>query len=136
MEMQKMGGAAKRGAGLDDARPDRAQKDLVSKPRLPLTAVFFDVERRIRLGLRKSHTKTLTGVPIPKVSLAQPCRIGQWGPSWRFSARAGVQLRHTRRVMGRVDCGAIDDHEMYITVVSSATWNSHTRAYMHFHTDF
>ena len=66
-----------------------------------------------------------------KSALPSLAALGSGGTVGVFSARAGVQLRHTRRVMGRVDCGAIDGREMYITVVSSATWNSHTRAYMH-----
>ena len=76
------------------------------------------VERRVRHGIRMTHTKTLVA-GIPNLSLAQPRRIWQWGPVGA-SACAVAYVRRTR-----------DDREMYITVVSSATWNRHTRAYMH-----
>ena len=41
-----------------------------------------------------------------------------------LSARAGAQLRRTRRPMGRVEYGALCGRGMYIRIASSATWNS------------
>ena len=88
------------------------------------------VERRMRHGVRMAHTKTLVAGLYQTSALPSLAALGSGGPIGA-SACAVAYVRHTRGIIGRVDCGAIDGREMYITVVSSATWNSHTRAYMH-----
>ena len=88
------------------------------------------VERRIRHGIRMIHTKTLAAGLYQTSALPSLAAFGR-GDLVGASACAVAYMRRTRGVIGRVDCGAIDGREMYITVVSSATWNSHTPAYMH-----
>src|SRR5882757_7027630 len=94
------------------------------------TSVDICVERRIRHGIRMIHTKTLVAGLYQTSALPSLAAFGSGGPVGA-SACAVAYVRRTRGIIGRVDCGAIDGREMYITVVSSATWNSHTRAYMH-----
>ena len=77
------------------------------------------VERRIRHGIRMIHTKTLAAGLYQTSALPSLAAFGSEG-AVGASACAVAYVRRTRN--GR---------EMYITVVSSATWNSHTRAYMH-----
>ena len=65
------------------------------------------------------HTKTLVAGPYQTSALPSLAAFGSGG-AVGASACAVAYVSRTR-----------DGREMYITVVSSATWNSHTRAYMH-----
>ena len=91
---------------------------------------LISVERRIRHGMRMTHTKTLAAGLYKTSALPSLAASASGGPIGALAC-AVAYVRRTRGVIGRVGCGAIDGREMYITVVSSATWNSHTRAYMH-----
>ena len=88
------------------------------------------VERRMRHGIRMTHTKTLVAGLYQTSALPSLAAFGSGGPVGA-SACAVAYVRRSRGVIGRVDYGAIDGRGMYIRVVSSATWNSHTRAHMH-----
>src|SRR5882757_8953718 len=81
---------------------------------------LLPIERRIRHGIRMIHTKTLVAGLYQTSALPSLAAFGSGG-AVGASACAVAYVRRTR-----------DGREMYITVVSSATWNSHTRAYMHF----
>ena len=76
------------------------------------------------------HTKTLAAGLYQTSALPSLAAFGSGG-AVGASACAVAYVTRTRGVIGRVDCGAIDGRGLYIRVVSSATWNSHTRAYMH-----
>ena len=82
------------------------------------------VERRMRP--RTSHNPQQD--PRRRVYIkSQPCSALPnlaVGAQLALSARAGAQLRRTRRPMGRVDYGALGERGMYIRIASSATSNS------------
>ena len=96
----------------------------------PSARVVIIVERRMRHGIRMTHTKSLVAGLYQTSALPSLAAFGSGGPVGA-SACAVAYVRRTRGVLGRVGYGAIDGREMYITVVSSATWNSHTRSYMY-----
>ena len=76
-----------------------------------------------------THTKTLVAGLYQTSALPSLAAFGSEGPVGS-SACAVAYMGRTRGVIGRVNYGAIDGRGLYIRVVSSATWNSHTQAYM------